>query len=44
LTISLECDRNTGETQVVVDDVRAASQFVFPVPQARVGDAFRHMP
>ena len=42
LTISLEWDRDTGETQVVVDDARAASQSVFPVPQASAGDAFRH--
>jgi len=42
LTISLEWDRDTGETQVVVDDVRAASQSVFPVPPASAGDAFRH--
>lgn len=41
-TISLEWDRDTGETQVVVDDVLAASQFAFAVPQASAGDAFRH--
>lgn len=42
LTVSLEWDRNTGRTQVVVQDARAASQVVFPVPQANAGDAFRH--
>jgi hypothetical protein len=41
-TISLEWDRDTGEAQAVADDVRAASQFVFRVPQASAGDAFRH--
>ena len=41
-TISLEWHRDTGETQVVVDDVLAASQFAFAVPQASAGDAFRH--
>ena len=42
LTVSLEWDRDTGTTQVVVQDVRAASHISFPVPQARAGDAFRH--
>jgi len=42
LTVSLEWDRDTGTTQLVVDDIRAANRAVFPVPQARAGDAFRH--
>lgn len=42
LTISLEWDRDTGTTQVVVQDVRAASHMAFPVPRASAGDAFRH--
>ena len=42
LTVSLEWDRITGTTQVVVQDARAASQIAFPVPQASAGDAFRH--
>jgi hypothetical protein len=41
-TISLEWDRDTGETQIVVDDVRTAGQLVFPVAAANAGDAFRH--
>jgi hypothetical protein len=41
-TISLEWNRNTGETQIVVLDVREASQLVFPVPGAKAGDAFHH--
>jgi len=31
-TISLEWDRDTGKTQIVVDDIRIAGQLVFPVP------------
>jgi hypothetical protein len=42
LTISLEWDRDTESTQVVVRDLRAGSHIAFPVPQARAGDAFRH--
>jgi hypothetical protein len=42
LTITLEWDRDTGKTQVVVDDVRAASHSVFLVPAASASDAFRH--
>ena len=42
LTVSLEWDRDTGVTQVVVQDVRTACQVAFLVPQARAGDAFRH--
>jgi hypothetical protein len=42
LTVSLEWDRDTGMTQVVVTDARAASQIAFPVPQVRAADALRH--
>jgi hypothetical protein len=42
LTVSLEWDRDTGTTQVVIKDARAANEIAFPVPQARAGDAFRH--
>lgn len=42
LTISLEWDRDTGMTQVVVEDMRAASHIAFRVPQATAADAFRH--
>jgi hypothetical protein len=41
-TISLEWDRDTGETQIVLADIRDASLLVFPVPRANAGDAFRH--
>ena len=41
-TVSPEWNRDTGETQIVVDDNRTVSLFVFPVPGANAGDAFRH--
>jgi hypothetical protein len=41
-TISLEWDRDTGRTQIVVADTRDASLLVLPVPGAAAGDAFRH--
>ena len=41
-TISLEWDRDTGETQIVLADIWDASLLVFPVPGANAGDAFRH--
>ena len=40
-TISLEWDRETGETQIVVADIRDANVLVFPVPGENAGDAFR---
>jgi hypothetical protein len=41
-TVSLEWDRETGETQILVGDVRTTSQLVFAVPAANAADAFRH--
>ena len=41
-TVSLEWDRDTGETQIVVADIRNASRLVFLVPGADAGDAFRY--
>ena len=41
-TVSLEWDRSTGNTQIVVGDIRTATQLVFPVAAANAGDAFRH--
>ena len=41
-TISLEWNRKTGNTQIVVGDIRTASQLVFPVPTTDAGNAFRH--
>ena len=40
--VSLEWDRDTGRTQIVVADGRDASVLVFPVPGAYAGDALRH--
>jgi hypothetical protein len=39
--ISLEWNRDTGRTQIVLADIRDASLLVFPVPGANAGDAFR---
>ena len=41
-TVSLEWDRNTGETQIVVGDSGTSSLLVFPVVGEKAGDAFRH--
>ena len=41
-TVSLEWDRDTGETQIVVADIRDGSLLVFPDPGANAGEAFRH--
>ena len=41
-TVSLEWNRETGTTQIVVGDNRTASQLVFAVPAANASDAFHH--
>jgi hypothetical protein len=41
-TVSLEWNRDTGTTRIVVGDIRAESQLVFPVPASAAGDALRH--
>jgi hypothetical protein len=41
-TVSLEWDRDTGHTQIVIDDVRAAEQIMFGIPAANAADAFCH--
>jgi hypothetical protein len=41
-TVSLEWDRDTCETQIVVSDIRDATLLAFPVPREKAGDAFRH--
>ena len=41
-TVSLEWDRNTGETQIVVGDSGTSSLLVFPVVGENAGEAFRH--
>ena len=42
MTVSLEWDRETGTTQLVVTDARAKSDIVFPVPQAHASEGRRH--
>ena len=41
-TVSLEWDRNTEETQIVVGDSGTSSVLVFRVPGEKAGEAFRH--
>lgn len=41
-TVSLEWNRDTGKTRIVLGDIRTASQLVFAVPAAKASDAFRH--
>jgi hypothetical protein len=41
-TVSLEWNRDTGNTRIVVADSRDESVLVFCVPGANAGDAFRH--
>ena len=41
-TVSLEWDRETGETQIIVADIADACVLVFPVPGENAGDALRH--
>jgi hypothetical protein len=41
-TVSLEWDRDSGKTQIVVADHGSSSVVVFPVPGENAGDAFRH--
>ena len=36
-----EWDRDTGEIQIVVAEIRDASLLVFPVPGTNAGEAFR---
>ena len=42
LTVRLEWDRDTGETQIVVHDERTQSTIAFVVPPVDAADAFRH--
>ena len=41
-TVSLEWDRDSGETQIVVADSGSSSLLVFPVASESAGEAFRH--
>lgn len=40
--VALEWDRDTGRTQIVVNDTRTTVQLVFPVTNANAGDALGH--
>ena len=42
LIVSLEWDRDTGATQIVIEDAHDASVIVFGIPSADAADAFRH--
>jgi carotenoid cleavage dioxygenase-like enzyme len=42
LTVTLEWDRDTGDTQIVVHDVRSDGRIAFVVPPASAADAFHH--
>ena len=42
LTVSLEWDRETGVTRIVVADARDAGVHVVGIPGANAADAFRH--
>lgn len=42
LTVSLEWDRDTGQTQIVVHDTRSEGLVAFGVPPASAADAFDH--
>jgi carotenoid cleavage dioxygenase-like enzyme len=40
--VSLEWDRDSGETQIVVADSGTSSLLVFPVAGENAGETFRH--
>lgn len=42
LTVSLEWDRETGATQIVVEDALDASVIVCEIPNADAADALRY--
>jgi hypothetical protein len=42
LTVRLEWDRETGNTQIVVHDAWRDGLIAFGVPAANAADAFRH--
>ncbi len=42
LTVSLEWDRDTGDTQIIVRDAPNATMAVVGIPNASAADAFRH--
>jgi hypothetical protein len=42
LTVTLEWDRATGQTQIVVHDMRCDGLIAFGVPPVSAADAFHH--
>jgi hypothetical protein len=42
LTVTLEWNRDTGQTQIVLHDIRADRLIAFGVPPANAAHAFRH--
>ena len=42
LTVRLEWDRDSGQTQIIVDDTRSDGLIAFAVPPVSAADAFRH--
>jgi hypothetical protein len=42
LTVTLEWDRATGQTQIVVQDTRSDGRIVCGVPPVNAADALRH--
>ena len=42
ISVSLEWDRATRATQIVVEDSREASSVVLRIPNASAADAFHH--
>jgi hypothetical protein len=42
LTVTLEWNRDTGQIQIVLADIRADGLIAFGVPPANAADAFRH--
>jgi hypothetical protein len=42
LTVTLEWDRDTGQTQIVLDDMRAGGLIAFEIPPSNAADAFHH--
>jgi hypothetical protein len=42
LTVRLEWDRDTGQTQIVVHDTRSDGRIAFGVQPVSAADAFRH--
>jgi hypothetical protein len=40
--VKLEWDRDSGQTQIVVHDIRSDGLIAFAVPPVSAADAFRH--